>query len=469
MSAPTRTPPAARQESPVPRIALGFAVAVLGAASLWVPNATMGQLAIGFGAVSVGLLVAAWTPQRGSVNAVSVYLIVFSLFHGGLIFATALIGAEAYDGVYERGWITAETLQPAAAVVAVGMLAFAVGAALAPRLRLMPRGAPDDADELIGHRVALAGRVMLVFGALVLIPRLANAGDFLSLGYGEVFALGEGRFASFAFSFVTTGSALMIAAGGRYRKQGWILFAVTTVVLLPLGLRGPILFTLVGLAVIEGRRRRYSWALLAPAAVALLTVTSIIRQTRNGGFRALLDPTGVAAEPLHGLAELGFSIRPVVEVQQWMAGGLEPWHGQTLVAPFIRALERVAGIAPAGGVDLRIFSVEIQTRVGAIGGSPVAEGLRNGGLLFAVGLMLVIGIVVGAVDRLPSTPLTSAIVVLFLVPLLIDIRNDFAAVAGRWVIGVIVVAIVVNWPPPQQRQQRRDRRRELRRSGRAGR
>lgn len=417
----------------------GFVVAIIGASFTSLPaTRTMDSLAAGFMITWVGVLISCRHSKFGSVGASSAYLVVFGLFHGGLVIATSLVDEAAFVGLSDNSWITASNLKPSVEIVTWCMLAFTVGSRLAPRIRV--NESPEH-ELLVRTRLTLVGKILVPVG-LLLVGKTVLSGGFgiITSGYGEFFAAAAGRQFAFGISFVMTGCGLLISSGGRDRRLGWIIFSLLALVALPIGLRGPLLFPAIAFAIVEGRQRRITWAAIAPVLAAVLILTSVLRQTRLGGIRALIDFKGVALAPIQGVSEMGYSIRPVVVVREWMAAGLDPQYGITLVAPVIRVFERLTGTAPANSdVDFRLFNVEVFTRVGPIGGSPVAEGLRNGGVIFAVLLLFALGMVFGAIDNLPHTPIASAAVVLILTPLLINARNSFAPVAAQWLIAAIVL------------------------------
>lgn len=426
------------------RAPIGFAIAVIGAAVTAAPQSnSFRELAASFTLTWVGLLFTAWHRDYGVFSASSVYLIVFGLFHGGLLVAIALVGEGAYVA-HDNSWITPENLKAPAAIVSVAMVAFGVGAHFAPKIPL-DRAAVSGIDAV--SRLAIAGKLILTVGLLLSgVAVLAGGGpSVLASNYDAFTAASSGRQFAVGLGFVMTGCGLLICAGDEDRLWGWGVFAVLAIVGLPLGLRGPFMFPAAAFIVIEARRRRIPSLTLVPAAIALLTLTSVLRQTRAGGLRALLDLHGVAFAPMQGLAEMGSSIRTVMFVRDWMATGLPPQHGITLVAPIVRMFERLTGTSTTD-LDYRLFNVEMLNRAGPFGGSPVAEGLRNGGVPFAICLMLVLGLIVGALNKLPNGPLASAAVILFLTPLLVNTRNGFASVPAQWIIGSVVFYLVLYWP-----------------------
>jgi hypothetical protein len=175
---------------------------------------------------------------------------------------------------------------------------------------------------------------------------------------------------------------------------------------------------------------------------ACLMLIDLIRVSRAEGIGGLLKVDLSRIVPLRAIAEMGYSLKPAVVVDEWMSSGTQPLHGITLIAPLVRFVERFLGVrGPSDGIDDRLFNVEILYRAGPIGGSPVAEGLRNGGLWFVIGLMLVIGIGLALMDRLPATPLAGAATMVVFLPLLIAVRNSLAPVLIQMALGVILLLV----------------------------
>jgi hypothetical protein len=115
-----------------------------------------------------------------------------------------------------------------------------------------------------------------------------------------------------------------------------------------------------------------------------------------------------SADPRAGLAEMGGSLRPVVEVVELRRINNEPlmW-GMTYVSFVARAAEGVLGLPrPDGLTDLRIAGNELRAQDSSynMGYSAVAEAVRNGDAGGVLIVFTLLGVVLGRLDaRNPSS------------------------------------------------------------------
>jgi hypothetical protein len=124
-------------------------------------------------------------------------------------------------------------------------------------------------------------------------------------------------------------------------------------------------------------------------------------------------------------------MRPVALVHLWHGSAGEAFVGWgTYWAPLERlVVGRVLGLPTvATTVDHRVFSTTVLQRVGAIGGSPVAESYRAAGVAGIVVVMVLMGILVGWLDLRPMGSLADAGAGLVGYVLLVWVRNDFTPV-----------------------------------------
>ena len=361
---------------------------------------------------------------QGIYRPAAAYLVLFGLFHGGLLLSVALRGDSASDA----RWLEDAHTPQAVSLAVLGMAGYTVAAGLAGR------GGPPAVVNRGGAVAGSLGVAVQLAGIGVFSVALVRAGgiDLLSGGY-NAFVEVNGTDTALAFGTLCsgTGAVLAVSAGGRARVAGWAGFVLYGVIALPLGTRGEVLFPLMAMMVIEARRHRVRplWTVLG--AVTVLSLADVIRQTRIGG---LLSPSWWLSAPLDAIAEMGFSLRPVVVVLGWD----EPLRGGvTFVAVPVRLLESFLG--RHGGppaYDDRLFNVEIANRVGQIGGSPVAEAFYNFGTLGVVLFMAVLGAVLVRLERRPD-----AVLGVVLLPLLIQVRNSFAPVPVQIGVGLLLVAL----------------------------
>ncbi|MFB6867875.1 O-antigen polysaccharide polymerase Wzy [Agromyces sp. NPDC056389] len=390
----------------------------------------------------LGAMIVSWRRDRGVGGAAFIYTLVFGLFHGGLVFAVALGGESMIIGQGNNDWVLSSEVHSAVTAVCVAVIAWELGLlASLPSRRAPQSGAARTSrsrTDLVGYAGVLLGLGLITLalqpgggigvlfsGYLVFLEKVANDGIF---GYGIV--------------MLGYGVGFLVASGGRARLIGWAVMAAIALVGLPLGLRGTVLFLLATVLVVEAKRTRIRSGLFALAALLVLALVSVLRTTRTGGLSALLDDGLARATPLEAAAEMGYSLYPVVVVQHWLDSGVEVRGGVTFVAPIVRFAEGLLGMDTVPGAsDLRIFNVEMLTLQGPIGGSPVAEGLRNGGILGVCLLMGLLGWVIGRVDRLPATADGGALTAVVFLPLIIAVRNSFAPVLVQLAIGFIMLFV----------------------------
>jgi O-antigen polysaccharide polymerase Wzy-like protein len=379
------------------------------------------------------------------------YLLVFGLFHGGL-----LVVAMFRQPGELPGWLTGWHTPSAVRLVIIAMLTFAIVFGLFSRrreagpanLQAHPDPAPQPYVGRVGVLVLLAGLVLFA------ISILAAGFNVLQQGYGEfVSEYGGNAALSYALLFVSVGAALAVAGGGTPRRAGWLGFLAFAAVAFPLGTRGAVLFPLVALVALEARRgMRIKVPLGVALILALFSVISLVRSTRAMGARGLLTGAG-SFSPLDAVAEMGHSLLPTIVVLDWHSNG-EPFRaGITFVAVPVRLIERLTGWH--GGppvVDDRLFNQEIMLRVGAIGGSPVAEGYHNLGTAGVIIVMSIIALVLGLLARRASGPFADSVLAVTMIPLVTGIRNSTAPTLTQVFIGLVFVG--VSWILWRLRSQR---------------
>lgn len=375
---------------------------------------------------------------RGGVySPPAAYVVVFGLFHGGLLLNLVLRGDPGLPDV-EIGWFLTGLAPVAVTLASIGMLSFTLASSWAGSADAVVRPARPGESHALGFLgIGVQSVGMMIFLSVI----LGRGGSGLS-GYSAYLdaARGDGLL-PYGILAVGIGPVLAIAAGGKARRVAWVLFAAYAALVFPLGLRGEVLFPLVAMLVVEvrrGRRVRPLWT--AGGAVAVMTLIGIVRLSRAGGFGALLS-TSTIASPMDAVAEMGYSLRPTVVVLEWHSQGEPLRGGDTFLAVPARTLQRLLGESPPA-FDTRLFNVEILSRAGPIGGSPVAEGYHNFGLAGVIGVMALLGLLVAALTRKHPTPTSDAFFGAIFVILLTDVRNSFAPVPLQvlLVVGLLGVA-----------------------------
>ncbi|TWP52410.1 O-antigen polysaccharide polymerase Wzy [Lentzea tibetensis] len=365
---------------------------------------------------------------RGLFRPAAAYLVVFGLFHGGLLLAVVVRG-EHDLGFEDTVWLGDPLMPRAVSLAVLGMAAFTLAAVLAsPGPGVAP---PDEGPG--GVLLGPLGVAVQVAGLGLFATAVLRAGgeDLLSGGYVAFVEAGAtDPWLAVGTLCAGVGAVLAVAAGGPSRVAGWCCFAVYALMALPLGTRGEVLFPLLAMTVVEASRVRVRPMWTVGGAALTLVLSGLVRKTRTEG-EAVLD---ALALPLDAVAELGFSLRPTVVVLGWDEPGR---GGATLVAVPLRVVESLTGWhggPPAH--DTRLFNVEIADRVGQIGGSPVAEAYHNFGIVGVALFLGVAGAVLGRLERCSGVVLG-----VVLLPVLIQVRNSFAPVPAQIAFGLLLVGI----------------------------
>jgi hypothetical protein len=388
----------------------------------------------------------------GSYRPSAMYMLVFGLFHVGFLIATAVRGTDALHNV-DSGWFYRGYTPQALHLVILGMVAFTLAAQLmtwrsGPLSPIVPsRLADPDADA---YRRKLATVGLLAEGASLLMfyKEVAQdrGGGLFSGGYEQFSSSlqASGNSNGYATLGIGVGAIFAIVAGGRARLWGWALFLGYAIPALPMGNRGEVLFPLIPMLIVEaqhGRKIGKLWTTLG--VLGSLVVIGIVRTGRTTGYSV---PTGkqLMTSPMDAIAEMGYSLRPTVEVLGWTGHGEGYRHGATLTAVPVRVIEKLTGWHGGPPVqDDRLFNVEIMHRVGPIGGSPVGEGYYNFGLLGVLLMMGGIGLLVGWLNQRPLRMLDARVALL--VPMMGNVRNSFAQVPAQLLTIAVLLVVVRVW------------------------
>ena len=388
----------------------------------------------------------------GIWTATSVYALIFWCFHFGLVvvLGTAWAGVEDLS-VWELSWLLGPHAVDAAILSLAGLLAFACGSALvfARRLPSHPaRGASSVSDPVV-HAYGAAGS-MLVFGTigvwcLIVVSTGGPGGFFVS--YEDYRAMTTPYGDVLAVIWMVLGLGLVLSVTGRpggLRTAAAATFAAFSLVALPLGLRSEVMFRGMAALVAAARCGRGLSSKRALAlGVALLAVIPIVREVRNTGLSGLSDAV-LAPRFYEALAEMGGSLNPVEKVVRWHAEG-EPFDGgRSYWAPIERAAARVLPglVVSKADNDMRITSVLVTDRVGAIGFSPVAEAYRNFGGAGVVIVLGLFGAARAAIDSIRERRLAVFALAIVYVPMLMNIRNTFIFVPAHLAGGVALLAVL---------------------------
>lgn len=337
--------------------------------------------------------------------------------------------------------------------------------------RRFDRRPPSLAPVVRPRRTASAlhsgGLAIAAVAAVLAFANLCTIGigSFLGGAYGhEIYDTTDSRLLQTCLFWALPAGLLVAMAGARAgaeSRRSLLLVAVTTCLLLSLGDRGDaVAFACAALVIRTYTHGAIPLRTAAPAAVGGLVVialVAIVRQLpRNSVSTEDLRTAAANATPSAALAEMGWTLRPLVETIRLVPATAPYRHGQSYVDAAARLLPNLA-LSRADGdwVDpLTLppnhwitFTVEPWTwaAFGGLGYSAVAEPYLNFGVGGVVAYFLLAGVLLGRLDRRlatapPRRVLATAAVVLM--PLLITARNDYQNFVRPAVWGVCLVAAI---------------------------
>lgn len=383
------------------------------------------------------------TRQRGLTVGLT-YVLLLGLFHCGLLLPYALSGTIRVLNSRDTPWLYGPLLPEAAWIAAVGIAAFSVGYAVFTR-PIETGGPPTDSrsGSTAGGTRGSQGIVGLILFSAGLAAWLfwSLQSGALTLGGSYIEYLARTRDLPLWYAYLAMGLGfpMTAAASPAIRRAGLGLFLAWAGPAFLLGLRGEVILPLAAFLVVAARHRRLPLLAMAGGWFSVLCLGAFVRGFRTAGLGTGTIDWG-AFNPFDGIAELGYSIRPIVTVLGWQGNG-DPQVG---LATYLNPAMRIVSLfvptdTPSVLNDPAALSTSVRTRVGPIGGSTIAEAYRIQGLLSLVLVMVLVGLTCRILDNLPAGQAWDAIVGGVAFILFLWIRNDFVPVPSQL---VAVIAIV---------------------------
>lgn len=375
-------------------------------------------------------------------------LLLVILFHCGVLVVSALglsfePNIEAYLGLWFSGPLAVEATYLATLAVVVFGAAYVIlrPAAAAPR--------PDDDanDQNLAGAFGRAGAFLVLGGVgayfavvVTVAPQLLLSSDYSA--YNATVA--GSRPLSMAGLAITIG-LVFAAAAPRSPARRWalIMFGVYAVVLLLLGVRTAVMFPAAAAVVAAARRHRMPSGVKALALIlAGLALVGGVREIREPGG----DLTFSDVAPTSALAEMGGSLRPVVETIGWRQQyNEEAYGGVTYVAPLLRLKERALG-QETPNPDPRLPTTLMKQRVlgGQFGYSTVAEAYLNFGTAGVAAFFALLGALGAALDRWRRPGIIPAVAAgIAMAGVGLTVRNTFISLPSTLIAGGLAVALVL--------------------------
>jgi hypothetical protein len=381
---------------------------------------------------------------RGIYSVSSVYLIVFSVFHFGLVvsFALDLVGLTSDFEEYILTWFDTPATCRAVVLAGIALASLVAGKTLAILygVRLPTVSENDDAVRTM---LGSAGAILLLASTVAWFYVIVNLARIDLLGSYESFYTTVIDFNVAHIEALINLGLVVTLLGPRSRLAVTALLAVGgwAIAVMLIGHRGAILFPLAGaIAVLGMKKIPVSPSKALVGAVVALSLIAAIRELRETGLRDA-DHVSILASPVNGLMEMGGSLRPVREAALWIQQGDEYSCGASFWAPFDRALYYVVPgwSRPPVELDERLLANVVEQRVGSIGFSNVAESYYNFGPWGMALEFLAIGFLLGRMDFWPARPHLQTIVGVCLIPLLVHVRNTFTPVPAQIILGLVFI------------------------------
>ena len=215
-------------------------------------------------------------------------------------------------------WLTAPDLYRAAYLSAVWIASFAVVASFLGVATRSTQGAGRWASARDG-RTSLVGVLLEVMGLGTFLVAFMRAGgvSLIGGGYGLFLENAQDSTTTYGIWAMSLGFNLSQLGDRRTRQVGLIAFGLFAAIAFPLGMRGTVLFPLIcALVARQVRGLRTPAVPLAIGAVGFAALSSVVRVTRGGS-----DRRGMALGIVETLAEMGFSIKPVLIILNYREVG----------------------------------------------------------------------------------------------------------------------------------------------------
>lgn len=406
--------------------------------------------------LTTGIVIITWvaiyrTTGRNLWSFTVIYLSVFILFHFGLI----IVFLMPYDYQnqmmsFVQQWFDGPYLIQAIIASILGLIACAIGMIIGKRVS--PQGGSNDHAYIKRLRFSKAGFCLMLIGAggwFVLSIHYGAAGILIG-AYGDYLTQVEGGVMAYCFALLGIGAVLLGAGeSSDWQKLGFGVFIIFSIVAIPIGIRGQVLFPATSMMAVMAKRRNFiTQKQTLVLAGAVLCLIALVGQLRVGGIKNFSRGT-MTAKPLDAVAEMGGSIYPVVLVVRAHEEGNPYLYGTSYWAPAERLILKMIPDAkrlPADQ-DQRLSNVWVFKNYGPYGFSPIAEGYRNGGFIGVIIALLLIGFMIGLIEAWPNHSNLQLLSGIIFMPLFIQIRNAFTPVLTQLIVGLLVGLFVIKMGP----------------------
>jgi len=372
-----------------------------------------------------------------------IFFAAFGIFHGGLIFVSAVGMLTDHDILNAISiWFYLPETDIAIYLVNFTMIIYAITVIIFSRkVNSTEEPAPKTLIKRLHH---IGGMMLVLMIGIFMVVGFATGATQSYGAYLKIVKQSPVITQVFSYMYLFIGIAIVFVAvsyrpGFGYRY--FIIFAIWGALAFKLGLRGEVMFpSAVTLAMLGRRRIPITTFKLGILIIVMLIATVVVKNARISGDYSNVDNLN----PLNAVAEMGSSLRTIEEVITWRQTDFELLYGTSYWAPFERQLALILPIErPPSIQDKRLLNVVVMERAGPIGFSPVAEAYANFGEKGIIFLAFFLGLLFSKLDKIPSTIQADILIGVGIIPLFVMIRNSFAPIPVQIIIGVIFAIIIL--------------------------
>lgn len=380
---------------------------------------------------------------KGIWSSSYIFFTIFSIFHGGLVFVSAVDMITDKDIlVVIKYWFHLGEATQSIYLINFSMIIYAITVIILSRPTTMVTETANA--KLIKRFHHIGGAMLIVMVGIFFIVGFATGALQSYSAYLNVVHNNPAITAIFVYMYMLIGIAIVFISASYRTGYGYlyfIIFAIWAAIAFKIGLRGEVMFPSAVAAAMAGRRRiPISTAKLSILIISLLVAIVVVKNARLSGDYSKIDNMN----PLNAIAEMGSSLRTVQEVIKWRREGYQRLYGASYWAPFERQIALFLPIErlPAKK-DKRLLNVVVQEKAGPIGFSPVAEAYTNFGEKGIILMAIILGAIFAKFDKVPSTIRADVMMGVTIIPLFVMIRNSFTFIPVQIILGLVIATIII--------------------------
>ncbi|MGE6229108.1 O-antigen polysaccharide polymerase Wzy [Paenibacillus chitinolyticus] len=364
---------------------------------------------------------------------VGIYAIYLSLAHLGFVFVDLVFehSNEIMKTNYNLDWFYKDYRLIAVSLSGISITCFVLCASFASKYKAVQNKRLAITNDRNNYQIIYMGGIaLLVFSILFLMYNILTGNLPLFSGYMNYrTAMEDVPGYSIMLFCLSTGITFAFASGTR-KQIFWsaMIFIIPSLLLLISGNRGEVLYPLAAaIGVLFTRGIRINFKLILGALLLFNVVIPLLQQTRNQELTEF-DIRETSVSFVDPMAEIGYTLRPLVYTVGWMQKGEEHAYGSSYLLPINRLASSFVPFIKKSELEGNYY---IKPRLPGQGYSVIAEAYFNFGLIgviiVQIFLALFIVILGERSSNIPMLALFGAIMAI----LINNIRNTFIFVPGQ--------------------------------------